>query len=1048
MKSLLTILAAIFLTAIVAADAWAPPVFSVPSGGRGLENAKQAAQISQIKATDVTQQTSIDTLTTQMATVQPHAKATMNNCAAGNKILWDGTVWSCVSETDPTVQAFAKSPLPNCSAGQILKADGSNFSCVNSAAAGFEVDPTVYAFAKSALPNCTGGNVLTGNGTALSCIAGSTTYTETDPLVTSFAKAALPNCTGGNVLTGNGTSLSCTNPAASFSETDPVAKTFAKTTLPTCAAAQALTGNGTALSCTALGGAGIETDPVAKTFAKTTLPTCGAGQALKGDGTALSCVNISGAGVETDPKIGTMTNTKWCTTNGSTISCTTDAPAGDNLGNHTATTTLNLQGNAIVGSAGTVLDGSGGWVRSYGATGWYNGTYGGGWHMTEGTWIRAYGGKSVWVNDILGSQAGLTVGYGGATPPSTGAIIAGNVGIGTTAPGRRLDVASNVAGNGILDGIVLGQQSDNTNTIQTYIDGHWSDRTSYAGGCCNQLFLNPDVGTVSVRTTNGTDMFNVGGAMQASLMYDYDDRNYYIDPHWVSRLNDIRPNIIYDGQDTSFQVDPNGTTRLNYLNINAGNWMQYSSTGDWQGIHVDNTNSGSQTVGILKNNDGSFHIHRWNVGDILYSNADRSSTQILGGQVVVAGATVGGDGNIYMPWLGDWISNRIGQDVRWGAWPAFNGFTDTTDGSYYVDPSGTSYVNDWRPNIIYDRNDGGYYADLNNTTNLVRLVTNQWWNGVDGGVYVRSNLPVVRYWDSDNNRNWMAGSENDQFSIWRANSQGEGSGDWAQKLIVGSDGNLWLGLWGDWISNKVNQDVRWGSSPTFDRFVDSTDGQYFVNPSQWSNMHSLSLQQTSTVGYACYYIYNNNGPAGTACPGTTWFSLWASNQVGAMGFVAHSDIRKKKDVIPLTSDEARDFVEKVNPVHFTWKDTEHSSGRKTGYIAQQVVAAGYGDMTVLAPDDKMKKHKDTFDGVTVESPEGAFFNLNYQEATPYLHLALRDLMKTVENLKALFDGLVARVDGHDGQMKKLAEENAAQQKQIDALRAEIEALKRQGRAAE
>ncbi len=38
---------------------------------------------------------------------------------------------------------------------------------------------------------------------------------------------------------------------------------------------------------------------------------------------------------------------------------------------------------------------SGDWFRSYGSTGWYNGTYGGGWNMTDTSWIRAYGNKGI-----------------------------------------------------------------------------------------------------------------------------------------------------------------------------------------------------------------------------------------------------------------------------------------------------------------------------------------------------------------------------------------------------------------------------------------------------------------------------------------------------------------------------------------------------------------------------------------------------------------------------------------------------------------------------
>jgi hypothetical protein len=43
---------------------------------------------------------------------------------------------------------------------------------------------------------------------------------------------------------------------------------------------------------------------------------------------------------------------------------------------------------------------SGDWFRSYGTTGWYNGTYGGGWQMTDTTWVRTYGSKGMLCNGI------------------------------------------------------------------------------------------------------------------------------------------------------------------------------------------------------------------------------------------------------------------------------------------------------------------------------------------------------------------------------------------------------------------------------------------------------------------------------------------------------------------------------------------------------------------------------------------------------------------------------------------------------------------------
>ena len=84
---------------------------------------------------------------------------------------------------------------------------------------------------------------------------------------------------------------------------------------------------------------------------------------------------------------------------------------------------------------------NGGWLRTSGSAGWYSESYGGGWYMSDTSWIRTYNSKSVWTDTgLLGSNGGLTIGYGGASSPFGGAIIAGNVGIGTTAPGAKLHV--------------------------------------------------------------------------------------------------------------------------------------------------------------------------------------------------------------------------------------------------------------------------------------------------------------------------------------------------------------------------------------------------------------------------------------------------------------------------------------------------------------------------------------------------------------------------------------------------------------------------------
>lgn len=80
----------------------------------------------------------------------------------------------------------------------------------------------------------------------------------------------------------------------------------------------------------------------------------------------------------------------------------------------TPVASINTQGifslaNEIKIDGNTVIDDGGGWHRSYGATGWYNGTYGGGWYMSDGTWIRSYGSKYVYCDQIIRADAGFQV---------------------------------------------------------------------------------------------------------------------------------------------------------------------------------------------------------------------------------------------------------------------------------------------------------------------------------------------------------------------------------------------------------------------------------------------------------------------------------------------------------------------------------------------------------------------------------------------------------------------------------------------------------------
>lgn len=351
------------------ASASAQERFTVQSSGRGMENAKQAAQIRQLQVRDGQQDSRLDVVETDIEKIADHAWKAITQCGVGGgasgtgyKITWNPSgsgTWGCIQETDPTVKSFAKTDLPICGAGQVLRADGSKFICTTSSGtSGFEVDPYVQDFARNTaytINACATDEILTMTSKRLRCVKSrDLSVTETDPTVQPFAKAVLPNCAAGQVLT------------------------------------TALNGSGIAvLRCvTDTDGGYAELDP--------SVGTINNSKWCMASGGKIHCNQNTPVLTEADPKVGTINNGLWCRGVSGRVVCDQAVPTGDNLGNHTATTSLNMGAHALTSNVGTLRDGSGGWVRTYGATGWYSQTYGGGWFMQDTTYLRAYNNKYIY----------------------------------------------------------------------------------------------------------------------------------------------------------------------------------------------------------------------------------------------------------------------------------------------------------------------------------------------------------------------------------------------------------------------------------------------------------------------------------------------------------------------------------------------------------------------------------------------------------------------------------------------------------------------------
>ena len=135
--------------------------------------------------------------------------------SANESIRWNGTGWETFTpaamgaETDPTVKAFAKANLPTCGAGQVLVSDGTSLTCVTDATGTSPGDATTSTKGLVVI-NSTGGLAVAG-GTLSLAASGVTAGTYTKVTVdnagrvtsgASFVAADIPALDASKITSG------------------------------------------------------------------------------------------------------------------------------------------------------------------------------------------------------------------------------------------------------------------------------------------------------------------------------------------------------------------------------------------------------------------------------------------------------------------------------------------------------------------------------------------------------------------------------------------------------------------------------------------------------------------------------------------------------------------------------------------------------------------------------------------------------------------------------------------------------------------------------
>lgn len=164
--------------------------------------------------------------------------------------------------------------------------------------------------------------------------------------------------------------------------------------------------------------------------------------------------------------------------------------------------------------------------------------------------------------------------------------------------------------------------------------------------------------------------------------------------------------------------------------------------------------------------------------------------------------------------------------------------------------------------------------------------------------------------------------------------------------------------------------------------------------------------RTGVSSVTSFGYLNGSGRTGTASKVSRTYSLRTRHNILAAEFHATSDARLKSDITPILESDAMDFVNKVSAVKYHWKDGE-DKGLKFGFIAQDLVKAGFNNMVGTTADPEMEEETDAMGFI---SPAGARFNVNYEMATPILLVAIKQLKTEADLREARIEELEDRLE--------------------------------------
>jgi hypothetical protein len=159
----------------------------------------------------------------------------------------------------------------------------------------------------------------------------------------------------------------------------------------------------------------------------------------------------------------------------------------------------------------------------------------------------------------------------------------------------------------------------------------------------------------------------------------------------------------------------------------------------------------------------------------------------------------------------------------------------------------------------------------------------------------------------------------------------------------------------------------------------------------------------AAINRAYGYLNSSGASTSSGYSPSTPVAIYTSGRIVAQEIDGFSDARKKQDISGIDSKAAAEFIAKVRPVKFHWKD-KPGDKESFGFIAQDISKIGFDNLVGTEIDPKLHKVVDQ-DGFV--SPEGVGLSLDYNGVIPLLTKAVQDLKADNDNLRARIDVLEA-----------------------------------------